>query len=76
MYADQFSASFKKPTKEMNIASGCVKFISQAQLTDAHCGYLVNDAFYIKSVNQHYQRFNRRMSNVSSVIMNLLKELS
>ena len=40
------SSSFKRPTSDMNIASGCPKFISHAGLREG--GYIQNDIMFIK----------------------------
>ncbi|XP_068731080.1 TNF receptor-associated factor 3-like [Montipora capricornis] len=43
---DPRSSSFKRPTSDMNIASGCPTFISQAELRQG--GYIRNDTMFIK----------------------------
>jgi len=40
------SSSFKRPTSDMNIASGCPQFISHAGLREG--GYIQNDIMFIK----------------------------
>ncbi|KAJ7361783.1 TNF receptor-associated factor 3 [Desmophyllum pertusum] len=40
------SSSFKRPTSDMNVASGCPTFISQAGLREG--GYILNDTMFVK----------------------------
>ena len=40
------SSSFKKPTSDMNIASGCPTFISQSELRQG--GFIRNDTMFVK----------------------------
>ncbi|KAJ7361791.1 TNF receptor-associated factor 3 [Desmophyllum pertusum] len=40
------SSSFKRPTSDMNVASGCPAFISQAGLREG--GYILNDTMFVK----------------------------
>ena len=43
---DSLSSSFKKPTSDMNIASGCPTFISRTEL--GRGGYVRNDTMFVK----------------------------
>ena len=43
---DPQSSSFKRPTSDMNIASGCPTFISHQELRRG--GYIRNDTLFIK----------------------------
>ena len=45
---DPMSSSFKKPKSDMNIASGCPRFISHDNLKSG--GYIVDDTIFIKCV--------------------------
>ena len=45
---DPMSSSFKKPKSDMNIASGCPRFISHDNLKSG--GYIVEDTIFIKCV--------------------------
>lgn len=45
---DPMSSSFKKPKSDMNIASGCPRFISHDNLRSG--GYIVEDTIFIKCV--------------------------
>ena len=45
---DPLSSSFKKPKSDMNIASGCPRFISHDNLEKG--GYIVDDTIFIKCV--------------------------
>lgn len=45
---DQTSSSYKRPTMEMNIASGCPLFARLEHLTGQDTGYLVNDTLFLK----------------------------
>ena len=47
---DPASSSFKRPSTEMNVASGCPVFIPLAKLTDAQHGYLKDNTLFIKIV--------------------------
>ncbi|XP_078505855.1 TNF receptor-associated factor 5 [Lissotriton helveticus] len=44
------SSSFKRPEGEMNIASGCPRFVSHCVLEDATNSYIKDDALFIKIV--------------------------
>ena len=46
MSPEKSSASFQKPTKEMNVASGCPMFVHQSCLEQE--GYLVDDTLFIE----------------------------
>ena len=43
---DPMSSSFKKPTSDMNVASGCPRFISHTELERG--GFIVDDTIFIK----------------------------
>ena len=43
---DPNSSSFKRPTSDMNIASGCPTFISHTELREG--GYIKNDTMFVK----------------------------
>ena len=45
---DPMSSSFKKPRSDMNIASGCPRFVSHSDLQSG--GYIVEDTVFIKCV--------------------------
>ncbi|KAK3088518.1 hypothetical protein FSP39_020097 [Pinctada imbricata] len=45
---DPTSSSFKRPTSEMNIASGCPLFMPQAKLDDPNLAYVKDDTMFIK----------------------------
>ena len=45
---DPMSSSFKKPKSDMNIASGCPRFITHESLKNG--GYIVDDTIFIKCV--------------------------
>ena len=45
---DPLSSSFKKPISNMNIASGCPRFISHESLMNG--GYIVDDVIFIKCI--------------------------
>lgn len=45
---DPTSSSFKQPTSEMNIASGCPTFASLSVVENPSNGYLKNDTIFIK----------------------------
>nr|KAG5693181.1 hypothetical protein BaRGS_035379 [Batillaria attramentaria] len=47
---DPTSSSFKRPTTEMNIASGCPVFIPLAKLTNQQFGYLKDNTMFIKII--------------------------
>ncbi|KAL3872159.1 hypothetical protein ACJMK2_040106 [Sinanodonta woodiana] len=47
---DPASSSFKRPTSDMNIASGCPLFIPHKRLDDPTYGYLKEDTMFIKTV--------------------------
>lgn len=47
---DPNSSSFKRPTTEMNIASGCPLFIPLAKLDDPSLAYVKEDTMFIKLV--------------------------
>jgi len=47
---DPTSSSFKKPTTEMNIASGCPLFASLDVLDNPSSGYVKDDQFFLKAV--------------------------
>ncbi|KAL8562405.1 hypothetical protein ACOMHN_066119 [Nucella lapillus] len=47
---DPTSSSFKRPTSEMNIASGCPVFIPLAKLTNPQHGYLKDNTMFIKII--------------------------
>lgn len=42
------SSSFKKPIKQMNIASGCPFFVAQDKLKKAGSGFIKDDCFFIE----------------------------
>ncbi|XP_029449127.1 TNF receptor-associated factor 5 isoform X2 [Rhinatrema bivittatum] len=46
--ADPNSSSFKRPDGEMNIASGCPRFVSHAALENARNTYIKDDTLFIK----------------------------
>uniref|UniRef100_A0A8C5PEP9 TNF receptor-associated factor n=1 Tax=Leptobrachium leishanense TaxID=445787 RepID=A0A8C5PEP9_9ANUR len=47
--ADPNSSSFKRPEGEMNIASGCPRFVSHQQLENPKCGcYIKDDTLFVK----------------------------
>ncbi|KAK3087655.1 hypothetical protein FSP39_008816 [Pinctada imbricata] len=46
---DPNSSSFKKPTSEMNIASGCPLFIPLTKINDASSGFVTNDVLFLKT---------------------------
>ncbi|XP_063774336.1 TNF receptor-associated factor 5 [Pseudophryne corroboree] len=47
--SDPYSSSFKRPEGEMNIASGCPRFVSHAQLENPRNGcYIKDDTLFIK----------------------------
>jgi len=43
---DPMSSSFRKPKSDMNIASGCPRFVSHVDLKTG--GYIVDDTIFIK----------------------------
>jgi hypothetical protein len=45
---DPMSSSFRKPKSDMNIASGCPRFVSHTELERG--GFIVDDTIFIKSV--------------------------
>ena len=45
---DPLSSSFKKPTSDMNIASGCPRFVSHTELERG--GFIVDDTVFIKCI--------------------------
>ena len=45
---DPMSNSFRKPKSDMNIASGCPRFVSHTELEVG--GFIVNDAIFIKCI--------------------------
>jgi len=47
---DPTSSSFKRPTTEMNIASGCPLFASTDVLENASNGYVKDDQLFLKAV--------------------------
>lgn len=47
---DQTSSSFKRPTSDMNIASGCPLFVRLDDLTNPKNGYLKDDTLFIKVI--------------------------
>ena len=47
---DPTSSSFKRPTSEMNIASGCPVFIQLSKLTSPQHGYLKDNTMFIKII--------------------------
>ena len=47
---DPTSSSFKRPTSEMNIASGCPLFMRQAQLDQTSPSYVKDDIAFIRVV--------------------------
>lgn len=47
---DQSSSSFKRPTSDMNIASGCPLFVRLDDLTSGKNGYLKDDTLFIKVI--------------------------
>ena len=47
---DPTSSSFKRPTTEMNIASGCPLFASLDVLDNASNGYVKDDQLFLKAV--------------------------
>uniref|UniRef100_A0A7M5WZX4 MATH domain-containing protein n=1 Tax=Clytia hemisphaerica TaxID=252671 RepID=A0A7M5WZX4_9CNID len=46
--ADVNSSSFKKPTKHMNIASGCPYFVSQEKLKKPNSGFIKDGCFFLE----------------------------
>ena len=42
---DQNSSSFKKPTKDMNVAAGCPMFIKKEEISR----FIVDDSFYVET---------------------------
>ena len=47
---DQTSSSFKRPTSDMNIASGCPLFVRLEDLTNGKNGYMKDDTLFIKVI--------------------------
>ncbi|CAL1536553.1 unnamed protein product [Lymnaea stagnalis] len=47
---DQTSSSFKRPTSEMNIASGCPLFLPLDKLHNRMFGYLRDDTIFVKII--------------------------
>lgn len=47
---DQTSSSFKRPTSDMNIASGCPLFVRIDDLTNPKNGYMKDDTVFIKVI--------------------------
>ena len=47
---DPNSSSFKRPTTEMNIASGCPLFIPLSKLDDPSLAYVKEDTMFIKLI--------------------------
>lgn len=47
---DQTSSSFKRPTSDMNIASGCPLFVRLDDLTNPKNGYMKDDTMFIKVI--------------------------
>jgi hypothetical protein len=45
---DPMSAAFRKPKSDMNIASGCPRFVSHTELEGS--GFIVNDMIFIKCI--------------------------
>ena len=45
--ADVKSSSFKRPTKHMNIASGCPFFVAQEKLKESGNGFIKDGCFYL-----------------------------
>ena len=45
---DPMSSSFRKPKSDMNIASGCPRFVSHTELKTG--GFIVDDTIFIKSI--------------------------
>ena len=45
---DPMSSSFRKPKSDMNIASGCPRFVSHTELERG--GFIVDDTVFIKCV--------------------------
>ena len=45
---DPMSSSFRKPKSDMNVASGCPRFISHTELESG--GYVVDDTIFIKCI--------------------------
>lgn len=45
---DPMSSSFKKPKSDMNVASGCPRFVSHQELKNG--GFIVDDTIFIKCV--------------------------
>ena len=45
---DPMSTAFRKPKSDMNISSGCPRFVSHAELEAG--GFLINDAIFIKCI--------------------------
>ena len=43
---DPMSSSFKKPTSDMNVASGCPRFVSHTELERG--GFIVDDTIFVK----------------------------
>ncbi len=44
---DPMSSSFRKPKSDMNIASGCPRFVTHTELKSG--GFIVEDTLFIKS---------------------------
>ncbi|KAK3593715.1 hypothetical protein CHS0354_013612 [Potamilus streckersoni] len=67
---DPASSSFKRPTSDMNIASGCPLFIPHKRLDDASYGYIKEDSMFIKTVvdiaNLTPLNDNKKLPDVSS----------
>ncbi|KAI8518510.1 hypothetical protein Bbelb_045270 [Branchiostoma belcheri] len=47
---DPTSSSFKRPTSDMNIASGCPLFVPLSQLESSSHGYVKDDTMFIKII--------------------------
>ena len=47
---DPSSSSFRKPTSEMNIASGCPLFCPLSSITSDQYAYVKDDTMYLKII--------------------------
>ena len=52
---DPLSCSFRKPKSDMNIASGCPRFVSHTELERG--GFIVDDTMFIKCVVDTSDRY-------------------
>ena len=57
---DPTSSSFRRPSTEMNIASGCPMFISHQELQNSR--FLKDDTIYLKVVGDTVTSFGRQVS--------------